>query len=625
MIRNINILVLCLFVQLSFAQIIWLEPTSSNSKEILIDRVTQKEYAINPTDKNINYHKSIGIVNPIQINLGETNLNQCNIYTVYRPSGHAEEQLIWSVQSQSQDQLTLTDRRMVDYTKSKFMNFLDRSPMEVQINNYQHYQNAYPGDQLLIGGLPSNKEVPVKSLTGDIAEMIVFDQMLAPMAKQQMESYLALKYSIPLAENLDYVDGNADVIWRANNEKTYNNHIAGIGRDSRTSLNQKQSRSTFGNGSLSIGVVEINDLNKNNTNELADQEYLLWSDDDGLIDYEAKEAQNPILKRKWKFFTKRYQSEQEIVLRLEHNDLIEDLDPDERLWLIMDTSGDEFEMSESEFILLQEDNNYLQSESFTMSNQNDMHFSFMKAPQMWAAIDLIQPNCGTDNGAITLKAIGGKAPYTILISSEEEETEITLTEDNDNYKIEKLVAGEYEVHITDADQKQWTKTFYLNHNEIEIPDLKNVYHLHKEKITIDANPKKINDYEYQWLAKNESISNQSETSITQSGIYKLIIADGDCIYQKNIEVIALEDNIQSITLYPNPTSTGHFELYAALKESTPYNITISDLSGRLIYSQDYPEAKYIEWNNWIQRSGMYLITLQSGNDIETRKLVVKNK
>ena len=623
MIRNINILILCLFAQLSFAQIIWLEPTQKDGLEVLSDRISHQEYEVNEKTKTINYHNAIGITNPIHLDLGESNLNQCNIYTVYRPSGHAEEQLIWSVQSQSQDQLTLTDRRMVDYTKSKFMNFLDRSPLDVQINNYQHYQNAYPGDQILIGGTPSNTKVPVQLFRGDIAELIVFDQMLAPMAKQQMESYLALKYSIPLAENLDYVDGNTDVIWKANKETKYKNRIAGIGKDSRTTLNQKQSQSLLGTGTLSIGIGNIENRNTDNHNELADQEYLLWSDDDGLINYETQEAQNPILQRKWKLYTKRYQSHQNVVLRIDHKNLIQDLEIDEKLWLCIDPSGaDEFKMRETQFIPLASFHDYHETLPFSIENQNDLHFSFMKAPEMWAAIDLTLPECGINNGSINVKAIGGNAPYQITLQSEDSHHQVTITEENEIYTLNDLKASKYQLIIKDAQDREWTKTFYLNNKEIEIPQLKNTYYLEEETLTIDADPFDKNDYEYQWRLGAEIISNQASISFSQSGKYQLIISDGACIFQKEIQVIDLENNISDLIIYPNPTTSGYFKLQATLKEATTYTIEVHDLNGRLLYSQTHPEAKYLEWDDWILRSGVYLISLHSGNDTETRKLIV---
>lgn len=624
MIRLINILLLSFISQLSFCQLIWLEPTTIDSKPTLTNRIDANTYDASLSTKTINYHPSVKISDPISISLGETNLNQCNIYTVYRPSGNAQEQLIWSIQALGNDQLSLTDRRMVDYTKSKFMNFVDRSPMDVQINNYQHYQNEYPGDRILIGGLPSNSKVPAQTFSGDISEMIIFNQMLAPMAKQQIESYLALKYSIPLSEGLDYVDGNTDILWQANKEKKYKHRIAGIGRDHRTTLDQKQTQSKLGTGSISIRLKRIENLNYQNENILSDQEYLLWSDDDGSIDYEAKEAQNPLLQRKWKLYTKRFQSDESLVLRLEYKDIVNELKNNEEIWLVVDHSGnDKFRMNDSEFYLLKNIDTYVETSPFQISNEHDLHFSFMKAPEMFAAIDLTLPNCEDENGMIEILAIGGQAPYQIHIDSENYDHEILLAEGNNKYQLKNITAGEYRLEIIDSNQKKWVKNFYLNSKEIDIPQLKNVYQLEGESLTIDAQIPVKSNYRFQWLFNEKIISNKSKVNITQPGTYQLIIEDGHCIFQKNIEIKSINNNIEHITLYPNPTTTGYTSLHAALKEATDYSITITDVSGRQIYHQEFPSTKYIQWNKWINRSGIYLITLQSGTSIKTRKLVVE--
>ena len=94
-----------------------------------------------------------------------------------------------------------------------------------------------------IGGHPNNDS---KRWNGGIAEMIVYNRSLNSNERNQIESYLAIKYGFTLGVNgtsQDYVDSEGNTIWDISDNADYNYNITGIGKDYASELDQKQSKS----------------------------------------------------------------------------------------------------------------------------------------------------------------------------------------------------------------------------------------------------------------------------------------------------------------------------------------------------------------------------------------------
>ncbi|MEO0469992.1 MAG: CotH kinase family protein [Bacteroidota bacterium] len=96
---------------------------------------------------------------------------------------------------------------------------------------------------------------------GQLAEMIVYDSILGPAERQQIETYFAIKYgiTIPVDTHL-YYQHNA-----------HPNFIAGIGINTEQGLLQNSSRSVHDGSILRISGAD----------DLEDGEYLVWGADNG--------------------------------------------------------------------------------------------------------------------------------------------------------------------------------------------------------------------------------------------------------------------------------------------------------------------------------------------------------
>ena len=130
-------------------------------------------------------------------------------------------------------------------------------------------------------------------LDANIAEIIYFDTEDTGTNRQQVESYLALKYGITLDQSTatDYLSsaGTTTVVWDSSVDTDYNHDIAGIGRDDASGLDQRISRSVNDDSLVTVSLE--NDFTSTNAGRTEthsdDLEFLTWANNDAATDFTA--------------------------------------------------------------------------------------------------------------------------------------------------------------------------------------------------------------------------------------------------------------------------------------------------------------------------------------------------
>jgi large repetitive protein len=123
---------------------------------------------------------------------------------------------------------------------------------------------------------------------GDIAEMVMYPTDLTAVQRQEVESYLALKWGLTLDQTTayNYLNSNGATIWNATTNSSYKNNIFGIGTDAASGLSQKQSRSINAGVQPVFGLGSIAATNAANTaNFTADMSFLIAGSDNGVAKF----------------------------------------------------------------------------------------------------------------------------------------------------------------------------------------------------------------------------------------------------------------------------------------------------------------------------------------------------
>lgn len=127
---------------------------------------------------------------------------------------------------------------------------------------------------------------------GRIPEIIAYNRQLTDTEAQKINSYLAIKYGTTLGQggvnivnnngnNYNYLDSDGNIVWNATSNSAYKYHVAGIGRDDSSALNQKQSQSQNATETNQVifGLGSVATTNAANANTFTvDKQFLLWGD-----------------------------------------------------------------------------------------------------------------------------------------------------------------------------------------------------------------------------------------------------------------------------------------------------------------------------------------------------------
>ncbi|WP_124981366.1 LamG-like jellyroll fold domain-containing protein [Nonlabens xiamenensis] len=160
-------------------------------------------------------------------------------------------------------------------------------------------------------------------LNGEITEVFSYRDRKSELVQQRIYSYLAIKNGVSLhnptstaddhAADWDYLNADDAVIWDYSNNTSFNYDVAAIGRDDKSELFQKQSKSENSTSIVALGLNRVEDLGTQNSQTFEnDQDFLFWghngqdtnasgtiiSHDIGVTD--AVTTNITVMNRKWK-------------------------------------------------------------------------------------------------------------------------------------------------------------------------------------------------------------------------------------------------------------------------------------------------------------------------------------
>ncbi len=246
-------------------------------------------FADSVSTPSLNFNQATSMDNnrsPIRFPGNMQDLRRATIFTVYQFPALEHDAPVWKMNGGFGDLLLSSQQVYSESGKMKMVfaktgKEATKKP-ETVITTYVRQQNtssaadaANSNEVAIQFGNPA-VSLQAGQSPGLITEFIVYETILKEKDIARIESYLAIKYGITLEKN--YVNSLGKTIWNRKTENLYSNNIAGIGRDDRSTLYQKQGTSYNSPEQLIIGVNKIASSNRNNTGQLKDKDYLIWGD-----------------------------------------------------------------------------------------------------------------------------------------------------------------------------------------------------------------------------------------------------------------------------------------------------------------------------------------------------------
>jgi hypothetical protein len=583
--------------------------------------------------KPLNFNPSFsfdGVNDYLKVPFNPEGSTGLTLFTVFA-SADTLERGVWGSEGTAARNTMLSTRRTLgpEETLEPYGNHENLPVISALVQHWTRTAAPTEGAFLALGSGGKTREgQPFK---GRLLEFIAFDRALSFLERIQVQTYLSIKYGIPLQEG-NYVSAKEAVLWHSEDNQAFSSRVTGIGRDDVFGLYQKQSASAVDtSGFLVIGAGIIAITNEKSTGKINNGDFLLWGDNGGALTTRrgvGEDSLLSLLERQW-LVKPTGSTVQSLACELQVDFSL--LPPDSLgYWLVVDRSGKgNFSPDNLEYFLpdsiTRDGVAYFQGVHFDSDLSGSDRFSLVRAQPLLALTHQVRsPDCkNPTSGSLSFSIIGSKAPFAYSLSSQSGFSR--HWEGTGEAVASGLPAGEYTLKVTDGANNITQRRFVLTMPDALVVDLGLDGQLSADKdLILDASlhiPDSL-QVTYAWESNYGFRSSDPKVHITESGIYKVTVTTPEgCTFTDEITLsgtVAQRFSVQP-TLVP---AHGRFTVNVSLKQPSAVQLKVYDLKGK-IYGQMQGEGQQeYRFTGSAPDPGLYLIVLQTPAGLETRKLLV---
>ena len=583
--------------------------------------------------KLLNFNPSFsfdGVNDYLKVPFNPEGTTGLTLFTVFA-SADTTERGVWGSEGTTVRNTMLSTRRTLgpEETLEPYGHHENRPVISALVQHWTRTAAPTEGAFLALGSGGKTREG--KPFKGRLLEFIAFDRALSFLERIQVQTYLSIKYGIPLQEG-NYVSAREAVLWHSEDNQAFSTRVTGIGRDDVFGLYQKQSASAIDTSRLLvIGAGRIAITNDKNTGKINNGDFLLWGDNGGTLTTRRGTGQDSLLsllERQWlvKPTGATVQS-----LACEFQVDISLLPPDSLgYWLVVDRSGKgNFSPDNLEYFLpdsiTRDRVAYFRGVHFDSDLSGGDRFSLARAQPLLALTHQVRsPDCkNPTSGSLSFSIIGGKAPFAYSLSSKSGFSR--QWEGTSEAVASGLPAGEYTLRVTDQDKHTTERHFALSMTNALVVDLGPDQEITPgTDLVLDASAHIADSVAvtYAWESNYGFRSTEAKVRITESGIYKVTLTTPQgCTFTD--QIIISGTAAQRFSVQPTLVAAhGRFTVNVSLKQASPVQVKVYDLKGKLHGQMQGEGQSEYRLAGSAPDPGLYLIVLQTATGLETRKLLV---
>ncbi len=574
-------------------------------------------------------HNSVGMLDETHKTVllsGDKSLLSDITFFCVSKSDTVTERALWTIGTGHGANVVLTNRRMAGLKDYKYINFENKLSDTPQILTYCRklsLTDTVNAESLVQIGTFANSKIPAGDFKGVLPEYVLYNRVLTFQERIRVESYLAIKYGVSLnqAYPTSYLSSAGKVIWDAGMFGAFSGSIAGIGRDDTSGLLQPKSGSSNTPQMLEIEVAG-----------LADQEFLIWGDNQGALTFLRKRGEITKLQRGWMAVASGAISEKNSTLSFSTSWLQEmyPLADGEIYWLAIDDSGKgTYNVGQSRFIA--SDSRSLTNLRFgnikwDMDGNGYDYFTLVAAPELFANIQTELPNCKNKRlGSVAVELVGGVGPFQVqllnngaMVASYKGEQRLS--------SFGGLVQGSYRLLIKDGQNRTFKQEFLLANSDMEsIADFDPVILKNGSSVVLDGavGLESASGYFFNWhTPRGESFSGQYLT-VGDAGVYLLKVTNNEgCSTLREADVSILPDKfLKYVEISPNPTIQKNATLKVQLQVLNPVVVSITSSSGQMISRERFSGSNYYSIKCRFPENGIWFVTVESNGEMRTLKVL----
>jgi len=584
----------------------------------------------------LNYNPALwfnGVDDSVRIAYNLDSLSEMSYIAVFIPADTSET-AIWGTGAAILRNTMMSTHRVSgpDSTADTVLTTAKMPALSTVLQSWMRNDSVLPsaGAYLMVGS--AGQSSPIPPFKGALAELLVFDRSLDVLTQVQYETYLALKYGIPLTSG-NYVSANQVVLWDANKNKDYKYHITGLGRENYFALHQKQAASSVDADSLlALSRGPLRPTNAGNPDSLVNGGYLLWGDNNKTLTVSATpDSQLQVLNRQWLMTVNGADSATSVTtVRVNQKNFPSNADG---YWLVQNPGGYAgFPVDSLNYHL--PDSTAGDSLAWYRNIHWDPDHSGKDLFGLAQGRDLLlklhvldSPTCASPlAGKAMLQAVGGEAPYYYRVMNASGVVVASGLMAASADSIGSLSMGSYLILLNDAKGHQSLRSLTMN-----VPQA--------QELTVGLGPTRelpvggelVFDASsnlpagagaaYQWSGDNGFSATTPSITVKEPGVYSVAVTSvAGCVFHDSVDVTGQAK--QHISVYPAPSVDGNFTISVSLPEAGDVSVGIYDLNGNKQQELAGHHNSEYRFPAHLGTPGVYMISVRTPHGVESHKMLI---
>jgi hypothetical protein len=589
------------------------------------------------TRKNVllNYNPALwfnGADDSVRIPYNLDSLSEMSYIAVFVPADTVEA-TVWGTENAILRSTTMSTHRVSgpDSTADTVITSPNKPVLTTVLQSWERNDSVAPSASayFMVGSAGQGSILP--PFKGALAELLVFDRSLDVLTQVQYETYLALKYGIPLTSG-NYVSAGQAVLWDASKNKAYASRITGLGRENYFSLQQKQAVSAVDTDSLLVlSRGDLRQTNAANTDTMVNSGYLVWGDNNKALTVSASaDSQLQQLNRIWLMaVTGTDSASSTTTLRLNKKNFPTSANG---YWLVLNAGGySSFPVDSLTYYLPDSPAGdtlvYFRHVHWDPDHSGKDLFGFAQGKDLLLKLHVLDsPTCANPTkGAASLQAIGGTGPYTYRVMNAGGTVTASGTMDS-TASIGTLAMGTYSILLNDAGGHQSLRNLTITVPQgqqlnIGLPASQTLTDGTSLVLDASTNIPAGSAQSYQWTGTDGFNATTPSISVGEPGTYSVVVTStAGCVFRDSVTVTG--EGGQRLSVYPSPSVDGNFTVSVSLPEAGPVSVEIYDLNGTKVAEMAGHQNSEYRLPGHLSTPGVYMITVKTPHGVEGRKLMI---